>query len=295
MNGPTTERSEAVNVPVRGAGATLSTEQRRSFLLFGAAAIFLCLLFSGPFINWLRFALAKERNTYLLLVPVISAYLIRTHRSSFEIPFQRSSSMALIPAIVGLISLFSLSGVSTLLDRLSLEIFALLNFLLTLAFLFVGRPILRQFTFPISFLIFAVPVPMIFADAIETFLQYTSAEAAYWLMSIVGIPMVRDGVNFRLPNLYFQVAQECSGYNSTFALLMVSLVAGYLFLKYPSRRFILSLAVIPLAIFRNGFRITTLASLCVYNDPAWIDSDLHHKGGPIFFTLSLIPFFILLW
>jgi hypothetical protein len=26
-----------------------------------------------------------------------------------------------------------------------------------------------------------------------------------------------------------------------------------------------------------------------------IDSDLHHKGGPIFFALSLIPLFLLLW
>jgi exosortase/archaeosortase family protein len=107
--------------------------------------------------------------------------------------------------------------------------------------------------------------------------------------------MIREGINFRLPNLYIQVAQECSGYNSSFSLFMVSTVASYMFLKSPTRRIILSLAVIPLAIIRNGFRVTTLAALCVYDDPKWIDSNLHHKGGPLFFALSLIPFFILLW
>jgi len=133
------------------------------------------------------------------------------------------------------------------------------------------------------------------AGIVKIFLQYTSAEAAYWLMSMAGIPLIRDSVNFRLPNINLQVAQECSGYNSTFALFMVSTVAGYLFLKSHSKRAILSLAVIPLAILRNGFRVSTLAALCVYVDPELIDSYIHHKGGPIFFALSLIPFFGILW
>jgi exosortase/archaeosortase family protein len=68
-----------------------------------------------------------------------------------------------------------------------------------------------------------------------------------------------------------------------------------MFLKSPTKRIILCLAVIPLAILRNGFRVTTLATLCVYVNPALIDSPIHHKGGPIFFALSLIPFFLLLW
>jgi hypothetical protein len=29
--------------------------------------------------------------------------------------------------------------------------------------------------------------------------------------------------------------------------------------------------------------------------PQMIDSPIHHRGGPIFFSLSLIPLFALLW
>jgi exosortase len=180
-------------------------------------------------------------------------------------------------------------------DRLSIQMLALLCFLLAGAFIFIGGGVLRQIAFPIAFLIFAVPVPNFAAEQIEIFLQHTSAEAAYLLMSVIGIPVVRDGVYFRLPNISLEVAQECSGYNSTFTLFVVSTVAAYMFLKSPSKRIILCLVVIPLAIFRNGFRVTTLAALCVYVNPALIDSPIHHRGGPIFFALSLIPFFLLLW
>jgi len=269
---------------------------RRPFLGLAACSVILCILFAGTLLDWTRFAVSKERNTYLFLVPVVSAYLIRTTRRwQARAEPARSVVPAMIAAAIGLVALACQGIAAHPLDRLSIQIFALLNFLLGSAFLFLGTQFLRQFAFPIGFLVFAIPVPTVFVERIEIFLQYASAEAAYWLMSIVGIPMVREGIDFRLPNIYIQVAQECSGYNSSFCLFMVSAVAGYMFLKSPSKRAVLLLAVIPLAILRNGFRVTTLSALCVYVDPAWIDSDLHHKGGPIFFALSLIPFFILLW
>ncbi len=50
-----------------------------------------------------------------------------------------------------------------------------------------------------------------------------------------------------------------------------------------------------LGIVRNAFRIFVLSELCVHVNPNFIDSPLHHRGGPIFFALSLVPFFLLVW
>jgi hypothetical protein len=52
--------------------------------------------------------------------------------------------------------------------------------------------------------------------------------------------------------------------------------------------------VIPLAILRNGLRIFIIGQLCVRVSPGMIDSYVHRHGGPIFFAMSLIPFFLLL-
>ena len=61
------------------------------------------------------------------------------------------------------------------------------------------------------------------------------------------------------------------------------------------RRFALVAFVIPLAILRNGFRIFVIGLLCVNVGPQMIHSLIHRRGGPVFFMLSLIPFFLVLW
>jgi exosortase C (VPDSG-CTERM-specific) len=256
------------------------------------------LVFSGTLVEWVQFAIAKERQSYLLLVPVISAYLIRIKRPELRLEFKTSVIPGALFAIAGIVAFLFARGNPVWpqpVDRISAHIFALVLLLIAGAFFFVGARIMRQISFALVYLIFVVPIPTALGDMIEIFLQYTSAEAAYWMLSLTNVPMIRSGLNFTLPGIPIRVAQECSGYNSTFALFLVSLVAAYLFLQTPGRRAALALAVIPLAILRNGFRITTIALLCVYVSPDMIDSYIHHHGGPIFFGLSLIPFFGLLW
>ena len=86
-----------------------------------------------------------------------------------------------------------------------------------------------------------------------------------------------------------EVARECSGIRSTIVLFITSVLASNLFLQSTSRRIALVALVIPLAIARNGFRILVIGLLCVHIGPHMIDSFIHHRGGPIFFVLSLIP------
>ena len=88
---------------------------------------------------------------------------------------------------------------------------------------------------------------------------------------------------------------ECSGIRSSLVLFITSLIAGKMFLKSQTHRALLAAFIIPLAIIRNGFRIFTIGMLCVHIGPEMIHSPIHHKGGPIFFALSLIPFFAFLW
>jgi len=54
-------------------------------------------------------------------------------------------------------------------------------------------------------------------------------------------------------------------------------------------------AVIPLGLLRNGFRILVISLLCVHIGPEMINSLIHRRGGPIFFVASLIPLFVVLW
>jgi exosortase/archaeosortase family protein len=78
-------------------------------------------------------------------------------------------------------------------------------------------------------------------------------------------------------------------------LFIAGLLASHLFLRTRWRRVVLVAFVIPLGILRNGFRILVIGLLCVYVGPHMIDSMIHRRGGPLFFALSLVPLFLLLW
>lgn len=264
-------------------------------LRFTIYGVLLSVAFFGPLTNFLRFAFAEDRNSYLVLIPAISAYLIWSqrralHQSPASLPF------ALLFGAVGGFAAWQSRSLVTAnpADQLSLLVLAYLAFLMAGAFFFFGFKSLRPIAFPAAFLVFAIPMPTAFANAIEIFLQHASAEAASWMLSLTGIPFFRENLQFKMPGVSIRVAQECSGYNASFTLFILSALAGHLCLRTTWKKWLLTLVVIPLAVLRNAFRITTLSFLSVKFDPAWLDSPLHHRGGPLFFALSLIPFFLLL-
>jgi exosortase len=133
-----------------------------------------------------------------------------------------------------------------------------------------------------------VPIPGAMLERIILFLQTGSADLAYLFLSASGMPVVRDGFVFYLPSLTIEVAKECSGIRSSLSLLVTGALAAYFFLRTPGARSLLVLTLVPIAIIKNAVRIFVLTALGVYVDPRIIASDLHRKGGFLFFLLALV-------
>ena len=263
-------------------------------------ALVLVICFAKPLYDLVRYSVHSELYSHILLIPLISLYLIWPNRRDLALDSEPARRFAWWPLVTGIAMLGGYwlavwSGWKPRIeDYLALMTLSFLSFLAGACFLFLGKETLRKVAFPAMFLIFLAPIPVFLLGWIETFLQHGSADAAYVLFRTSGMPVFRDGLVFQLPGFSMQVAPECSGIHSTLVLFITSLLAGHVFLVSPWRRAVLTLAVIPLALVRNGFRIFTLGELCVRVSPDWINSELHHRGGPIFFALSLVPFFLLL-
>lgn len=269
---------------------------------FWLGLVVLAVIFSPWLWAWARFAWNDDLASYVLLIPVISGYLVAQRRTDPLGHLHGSAKhamMAGIPALafVGLALWMSLHGVAARWhDYLTPAVIAFVLAGLSWALLMLGPGIVGRHQFAIAFLLFAAPLPSWAVDTIEIFYQHTSAEVAAWLIQLTGMPMLRSGLFFQLPGITIQVAQECSGIRSSLVLFIVSILAGHMILTHPGRKLALALFVIPLGILRNGFRILTIAWLCVHVDSRMIDSPIHHRGGPIFFAISLIPLFLfLLW
>jgi exosortase C (VPDSG-CTERM-specific) len=270
-------------------------------IAYAAFTLILGLAFIKPLVDLVDYALQTDLYSHILLIPFISAYLIFIQRAQLPKDYTTSLGWALILLFCGLLTLISV-WISLKVDPpvsqndyLSLTTFSFICLLLSGGFLFLGGKWMAAAAFPMGFLVFIVPFPDRALHYLETASQLASTEAAAIFFSISGTPMLRDGTVFQLPGIAIQVARECSGIRSSWVLFLTTLAASYLFLKSPSRRAILVAFVIPLAILRNGLRIWVIGVLCVEIGPHMIDSAIHHQGGPLFFALSLIPLFLLLW
>jgi exosortase C (VPDSG-CTERM-specific) len=264
-------------------------------------AIGLVAAFARPLLALINYAAGSELYSYILLVPFVSAYLLYSRRQQLPKNYATDVPLTLVFLVVGAVLLaftHSLDSAGRGFSGNSRIVVLTFSFLCCLAaggFFFFGRRWMRAAAFPLTYLIFMVPMPDAMADALETASKYASAEVANFFFHLSGTPFVRVGRVFQLPNIAIEVAQQCSGIRSSWVLFMTSILAANLFLKTQWRRFALVALVIPLAILRNGFRILVIGLLCVHMGPQMINSLIHRRGGPVFFTLSLIPFLVALW
>jgi exosortase C (VPDSG-CTERM-specific) len=284
--------------------AELMTELRRldgrRFRLFLLCLGVLVAAFSGRLVDLARFAASNSLHSHILLIPLVSLYLIglriRRLRIGAEFGWWPGALFFLLGlGLLGLGHGLVLQGWQpSVADRLAVTTSSFLAIMVAIAFVFLGTSMVRNLAFPIAILVFMIPFPSMVEHGIEVFFQKTSAETAAVLMGWANIPMLRDGMIFKLPGIVIEVAEECSGIRSSLVLFITSFIAGSLLLRTRWTRAILAFAVIPLGIIRNGFRILTISLLCVHVGPEMIDSPIHHRGGPLFFALSLVPFFALL-
>jgi exosortase C (VPDSG-CTERM-specific) len=292
-------------IPAQTANTSGSTppNHRKRWRLWGGACIAIVLVaaFAQPLLMLIRYAAGSQLYSYILLVPFISAYLLYLRRDQLPKNYGIDLPLAIVSLAGGLgVLVFTYwldfaKRAPADNDRLALLTLSFLCCLAAGGFFFFGRGWMRAVAFPLAYLIFMVPMPDAMAEAIETALISASAEVANLLFHISGTPFLRAGLIFQLPNITIEVAQECSGIRSSWVLFMTSILAANLFLKTRRRRFALVAFVIPLGILRNGFRILVIGLLCVNAGPQMIHSLIHRRGGPVFFVLSLIPFFLVLW
>lgn len=266
---------------------------------FLVAAVILMACFCVPLYKLLHLALSDDLYSAIPLVPFLSLYMVWSKHRNLPKSFATAIKPASAFFAAGLLTtavnwIAPQSSFAAVENYLSLNVLALLLFFVGISFLFLGARFVRAVAFPLAMLIFTIPFPDFLRFQLESFLQHGSAVFAGLFFYLSGTPVFRDGLIFHLPGCTLQVAPECSGIHSTLVLAITSLLGSWLFLHSPWKRTALVLAVIPLALMRNGFRIFVIGRLCVAYGPQMLGSPIHRHGGPLFFVLSLIPLFLFL-
>ncbi len=272
--------------------ALVNQTESRSTLMhitFVCACLLTIAITRNSLQGWLEMSHTSEQSSNLWLIPLISAFLIyqRRHQIFAKTQF---TPLALVLVPVG----FAIDALS-LSSRLSLSesdatVLAIVGFLTTVMGTFIacyGKAAWNQAKFPLAFLLFAIPMPQAILDPVVRWLQNGSATVVNALFVLLHVSFLRDGFSFYLSGLSIEIAPECSGIRSSYALLVLTVLLSYLTLHTAWRRAALVLAVLPLVLFKNGIRIVTLCLLTIHVDRSVINGPLHHQGGFVFFGLAL--------
>jgi exosortase len=265
--------------------------------------LFLLLWISSLAVFWrpvkalVTLSLSDELYSHLILIPLISIVIIyMDRRSIFEKRRYSSGSgppLFVCAAIVCWIAK-PWSATTGGNDQLWLSVSAIVLVWLA-SFVFLnGARSFKAAIFPLSFLLLMIPVPTYALHQAVVALQKGSAEVTYLLFKVLGIPVFRHGFQFSLPGVDIEIAEQCSGIRSSLALLITGMLAAQIFLRSAWSKLCLILFTLPVAIFKNAVRIVTLSYLGVYKDRAFLDGQLHHRGGALFALVGLAILMLLL-
>jgi exosortase len=230
-----------------------------------------------------------EFASHIFLMPLLSILLVFREKSQFAAS-AKASYISIIPLAFGL--------ALTFMPALTISLKATGLVLLWIGFflLLFGVENAGKVKFPLFFLFLMIPIPEDILQLIIVYLQRGSAYFCDVLFKILGMPYYREGVVFALPGINIEIAKECSSIRSSLALLISALLAAHLMLRTSWRKALFILLIVPLSVFKNAIRIVVLSYLAVHYDKAWLTgSELHQRGGIVFFMLALGIMFPILW
>ncbi|MGD9366094.1 MAG: exosortase/archaeosortase family protein [Desulfobacteraceae bacterium] len=256
-------------------------------------------IFYRPLYELALLSIEVSLLSHALLVPVVSLYLFWVNRKTIFADLEYAPVMGIGLMMTSLVIVLYQKlqlGFLNQNDALSVSISSMIIWILGAFILVCGRRAFVKALFPLLFLGFMIPIPSWALERVVHFLQIGSTYSAQTILRLFNVPAYFEGVVIMLPGATVEVAEECSGIRSAVALLILTSVAGYLFLNSNWRRLCLVLCAVPITMIKNGMRVVTLALLGSYVDMSYLtDSVLHNWGGKPFLLVAMSMMFPILW
>ncbi len=243
------------------------------------AALFILLYF--PTFDWMTNSwIHSEHYSHGFILLPVAALIIWTRKHDLQEQNPYPKGVWLLVAGLGIYIVGFLQ-----LDNF-LRALTLFLTLPGLILFFRGFAALRALAFPIFLLVFMIPFPWL--DRVGLEMQSFAARASAWTVDIMGLEVTRTGSEIKLADAAFEVDIACSGMHSLIALLALAAIFAYVLNGSFTRKAILFLLSIPVAIFANLVRLVII--LLIGNkwgaDAAM--TYFHDWASPVLFIVAII-------
>lgn len=257
--------------------------------LLGSLAALSLILYAHVLVSMVQQWSNDPNYGHGFLVPAFAAYiLLRAWNRIGEVPVKGSNwGLPVMLSALGLLVLGTLAS-----EHFTARVSML--FLLVGTIIFVaGWQMLRAVVFPVSYLIFMIPLPAIIFYQLTFPMQLLASRLGAHGLLAVGVPTIREGNLLILPNCTLEVVEACSGVRSLISLLAA--VVGYAYLCEPRlwKQIALVAAAVPMVIVSNGCRLVAAGTLSYLYGPAVNSGVVHTALGLVCFAFAFLAILLL--
>ena len=224
-------------------------------------------------------------------VPLFSGYILWHTRERWTKVEVKPSNFGFV-VIVGAIAFLLLGSLGA---ELFTSRFSLLVLLAGMILFLAGWKMLRAVSFPLGYLIWMIPMPVIIYNQITFPLQLIASRLATAWLELAQVPVLRDGNILIMSNYSLEVVEACSGIRSLMTLMALAVAYGYLVSPRRWVRYVLAAFMVPIAIVTNAIRIMGAGLMAHRFGPAAAEGFLHQFSGWAIFLVALLLMFGSYW
>ena len=263
--------------------AVQSHARRLNWVPYAIIAGLLCVLYYRVAFKLVYDWYSLQDYSHGPFVPLFAAFLIWDKRKVLSAtPIKQTWAGIVLVVFSIAVLILGVYGVELFTARISF-----IMLLIGLIWTFFGWAMVHALRFPLLVLLLAIPFPAIVFNQITFPLQLLASRIASDILPLLGVPTLHEGNIIKLPIMDLEVAEACSGIRSLMSLFTLAVFYGYFLERTTSRRVILALASIPIAVAANVVRIVG-TGLCVqYWDPDKALGFFHEFSGWVMFVISL--------
>lgn len=251
-------------------------------------AFFVMVVAYFPTIIWMydRWMARDSYYSHGFLIPVVSLALIFWQKEELaEIKWKESPwGMRLIIAGVVMHLLASHPNVRIYF----VSGFSMLVLICGLVLYLYGEQIFKRILFPLFFLIFMVPMPLVVINKVSLQLKMFAAELATMVLNNMGIQALRDGSIIKMRHAHVTVDDVCSGLRSLISLTALGSICAYWLKAAMWKRVFLFASTIPIAIITNMCRVVALSAISEIWGTEYAEGFVHDFLGFMVFALAFI-------
>lgn len=237
---------------------------------------------------WDRWFARDSYYSHGILIPFVSLYLIWNKKDELRIIPRESSALGFPIIALGII--FHL--VSAVFRIYFSSGFSLVIVLAGLVLHFYGLRVLRIVFFPLFFLVFMIPLPIVTIANISFKLKVFAAQFATMILNDhLRIPCFQDGSIIRLQHTQVIVDDVCSGLRSLISLTALGSIFAYWIKGGYIKKTLVFLSTVPIAVLTNALRIVFLSTVSEVWGAQYATGFLHDLSGFIVFAAAFVLLF----